>query len=133
MLENMGTWFIIYVWLLRKCGRRILNKLNCRFVHKLGQNFTNKIQLPFWSLYKCLLYKCSWRKELRSLKIGGWKKQRGKRGRKRRKSCCTGRVPCGLTNLNWKRRYLRLLLILHPSDSFTFHFVFLDGNTFFFF
>ena len=50
---------VIYVWLLRKCGRNFLNKLNCRFVHKLGQNFTNKIHLPFWSLYKCFLYKCS--------------------------------------------------------------------------
>ena len=25
MLQNMGMWFIIYFWLLRKCGKRVLN------------------------------------------------------------------------------------------------------------
>lgn len=60
---------------------------------------------------------CSWKKEQRSLRIGGWKKRGRKRRRKWSMNSYTDKVQTGLMAVNWRRRYWKSWLTAHKFDS----------------
>ena len=63
-----------------------MNKLNCRFLHKLGQKFTKKFQLPFWTLESLQVFIVQMQLKERAEKLENWRMKETKREEKKKEN-----------------------------------------------